>query len=180
VKSLGQSILQRGDACGAEVGRAARLIVDTAGGMYDAVHQIIPRLRPFSLDDFGLADALGDLVAEARAGNPEVAVGLEVAELPAQLGDALATGAYRIVQEPLTNALRHAQAKKVTNAVGIENDSLALRVEDDGAGLPADWQRPGHFGLRGMRERASALGGRFNVGTGVRGGVCVLAWLPIH
>ncbi len=179
VKSLGLSIAQRSEACDEGVGRAAKLIVDTAGRMYDAVHQMIPRLRPFALDDFGLADALQDLLAEVRQQHPEVELTLNVSELPAQLGDTLATSAYRIVQESVANALRHAGAGRIAIVVRADAGDLLIRVEDNGGGLPPDWQRPGHFGLRGMRERATALGGSFEVGGGRDGGVCVLARLPL-
>jgi two-component system sensor histidine kinase UhpB len=156
------------------------MIVDTAAHMYDAVHQMIPRLRPFALDDFGLAEALHDLVAEARQRNPEIALTLELGELPAPLGDTLATSAYRIVQESLTNALRHAGASRI--AIGVMSDGVELlvRISDNGRGLPIDWEGPGHFGLRGMRERATVLGGHFSVGSGSDGGVSVLARLPLN
>jgi two-component system sensor histidine kinase UhpB len=180
VKSLGLSIIQRSEACDEGVTRAARLIVETAARMYDAVHQMIPRLRPFSLDDFGVADALQDLISEAQQQHPAVDLVLDISRLPAQLGDTLATSAYRIVQESLNNALRHADASRIAITVGTDADDLLVHVEDNGCGLPADWQRPGHFGLRGMRERATVLGGRFDVGAGKDGGVCVLARLPLN
>lgn len=180
VKSLGLSIVQRSESSDEGIGRAARLIVDTAARMYDAVHQMIPRLRPFALDDFGLADALQDLVMAARQQHPQLEIALDVGQLPPQLGDTLATSAYRIVQESLTNALHHAAAKRIAITVGTDAGDLLVRIEDNGGGLPADWQRPGHFGLRGMRERAAALGGRFDVGGGSDGGVCVLARLPLN
>jgi two-component system sensor histidine kinase UhpB len=180
VKSLGLSIAQRSGSCDESVGRAANLIVDTAARMYDAVHQMIPRLRPFALDDFGLADALQDLVAETRQQHPDVELTLDIAVLPAKLGDTLATSAYRIVQESVANALRHAAAGRIAILVGADASDLLVRVEDNGGGLPADWQRPGHFGLRGMRERATALGGSFDLGVGNNGGVCVSARLPLN
>jgi two-component system sensor histidine kinase UhpB len=180
IKSLGLSIVQRSESLAKDVGPAAQLIVDTAARMYDAVHQMIPRLRPFALDDFGLTDALQDLVAEARPRHPAVELALEIGQLPPLLGDTLATSAYRIVQESLGNALHHAAASRITIAVGADAGDLLLRVEDNGRGLPADWQRPGHFGLRGMRERAAALGGRFELLTGAAGGVSVSARLPLN
>jgi two-component system sensor histidine kinase UhpB len=180
IKSMGLSIVQRCKSGDHDVCQAAGMIVDTAAHMYDAVHQMIPRLRPFALDDFGLGDALQDLVDEARQRNPGVTLSLEIGELPARLGDTLATSAYRIVQESLGNALHHAAASRITVAVRRDGGDLLLQVEDDGCGLPADWQRPGHYGLRGMRERTAALGGRFELATAAAGGVSVLARLPLN
>ncbi len=67
VKSIGLSIARRSEGRDAETQAAAQLIVETAGGMYDAVQEMIPRLRPFSLDSFGLADALADLAGADAA-----------------------------------------------------------------------------------------------------------------
>jgi two-component system sensor histidine kinase UhpB len=180
IKSMGLSIVQRSAAADEGIGQAARMIVDTAAHMYDAVHQMIPRLRPFALDDFGLGDALQDLVAETQQRNPGVTLSLDIQHLPAQLGDTLATSAYRIVQESLNNALHHAAARRIAVAVSVQGGDLQVHVEDDGRGLPADWQRPGHYGVRGMRERATSLGGRFELTTGSAGGVSVVARLPLN
>jgi two-component system sensor histidine kinase UhpB len=58
--------------------------------------------------------------------------------------------------------------------------ALQLTVEDDGTGLPDDWARRGHYGLRGLRERAATLGGRLSVQRRLEGGTRVQAWLPLH
>lgn len=181
IKSMGQAIIQRGAGADADAQSvaAARLIVDTATRLYDAVHQLISRLRPFAIDDFGLADALRDLVAQLRQQHPQLQLSLVIGALPEQLGDTLSTCAYRIVQESLTNALRHAAAGAVTIDVRSDQQALLVRVEDNGRGLPPDWQRPGHFGVRGMRERATALGGSLELAAAAGGGVAVCARLPL-
>jgi len=179
IKSMGQAIIQRGASADAQSVAAARLIVDTATRLYDSVHQLIARLRPFAIDDFGLADALRDLVAQLRQQHPTVQFTLVLGELPAPLGDTLSTCVYRIVQESLTNALRHAGASAIAIEVQADAGALLLRVRDNGRGLPPDWQRPGHFGVRGMRERAAALGGSLELQAPADGGVAVQARLPL-
>jgi two-component system sensor histidine kinase UhpB len=64
-------------------------------------------------------------------------------------------------------------------SVSAEPDALVVRVDDNGGGLAAGWDQPGHYGVRGMRERAAALGGTFELGAGEAGGTQVLARLPL-
>jgi signal transduction histidine kinase len=91
-----------------------------------------------------------------------------------------ATAVYRIAQESLTNALRHAQAQQITLHVRAEPQQLVLEVRDDGRGLHKDWEQTGHFGVIGMRERAESLGGTFVIEPIGAGGVRMRATLPIQ
>jgi len=179
IKSIGLSILQRPDRHDERVTEAARLIVDTAGHMYDAVHEMIPRLRPFALDSFGLGDALSDLAGEWRTRHPAVELRLHIDDPLPELDDTLTTCAYRIVQEALINALRHASASRIVVSVGAEPGELVVRIDDNGVGLSPAWQQPGRYGVRGMRERAAALGGIFELLAGQEGGTQVVARLPV-
>jgi two-component system, NarL family, sensor histidine kinase UhpB len=179
IKSIGQSILQRADSHDQRVTEAARLIVDTAGRMYDAIHEMIPRLRPFALDSFGLGDALSDLAGEWRTRHPQVEMRLTIDEPLPPLNDAVTTSAYRIVQEALINALRHAAPSRIDVSVAAGSDQLIVRVDDNGVGLSPTWDQPDHYGVRGMRERAAALGGTFELCAGRDGGTQVVARLPL-
>jgi signal transduction histidine kinase len=86
--------------------------------------------------------------------------------------------AYRIVQEAITNIVRHAHARHATLALDYGDELLAVTVEDDGDGAAAlPNLLPGN-GISGMRERARALGGRLDVVAGGRGGLRVEAVLP--
>jgi signal transduction histidine kinase len=86
--------------------------------------------------------------------------------------------AYRIVQESLTNVVRHAAATSATVGLRYDVDSLVVLVEDDGRGPDAAPNGDGH-GLIGMRERAAAVGGTLDTGPAARGGFRVLAQLPL-
>ena len=161
------------------IGEVARMISDEAARLYDAMHGLIPRLTPLSLDSLGLAAALQNLVADHRRRHPAVAVELSNS-LASDLGPSVTLALYRFVQEALMNALRHAQPTRV--GIDLREDAGRIRasVTDDGVGLPEDWQRPGHFGLRGLRDRVDQLGGAFEVGAGPGGrGVRVAADLPL-
>lgn len=122
----------------------------------------------------GLA-RLDDLARPLRdAGLRVEIVGLP---LPAPLPAIVDASAYRIVQEALTNVLRHAGSASVTVQLDLIDDSLRLRVTDDGSGSPVRAEAEGH-GIAGMRERALALGGTFAAGPRPGGGWSVGAVLP--
>ena len=178
IRSLALSLARReGDAATRET---AQLIADTAAKLYAAMHELIPRLRPLTLDTFELAEAAAERVAEWRRLHPAIAFSLDVGTLPEPLGESYTLAAYRIVQEAVTNALRHADAHAIMVRIGADTRSLAIEIVDDGRGLPHDWQRPGRFGVRGMRERARALGGEVEIANRAEGGTRVTAKLPLE
>ncbi len=157
---------------------AAGLISAEAARLYDAMHGLIPRLTPLSLDTLGLAHALEKLVRDAQARHGEPALTLRH-ELPGELGASVTLAAYRVVQEGLVNAVRHAQARHIDIEVRADGARLRVAVCDDGVGLPANWARPGHFGLRGLAERVERLGGTFRVTGRTPHGTALSAEIPL-
>jgi len=103
----------------------------------------------------------------------ELILAPDASGVPAGVGLA----AYRIVQEALTNALRHAHANRATVQLDVEAGRLRVVVTDDGSG-PNGSGRPGGHGLVGMRERVAVYGGSFEVGPAPDGGFRVDASLP--
>jgi two-component system sensor histidine kinase UhpB len=180
IRSMALALTRRAGTGDEPVREAAQLIADTAAKLYAAMHDLIPRLRPPSLDTLDLAAALEERVSAWRREQPQIVFALTLGALPDDLGETYALAAYRIVQEATTNALRHAQAQRVEIALDVEDGILQIRVGDDGRGLAPDWQRPGHYGVRGMRERARALGGDVRIDNLATGGVCVSARLPLE
>jgi signal transduction histidine kinase len=136
-------------------------------------------LREDGAVDYSAQLGVADLPALARAdGMPTVEVSLDgpLAELAPPVDAAL----YRLAQESLTNALRHARsATRVEIDVGREGDTVRLRVSDDGPTEPGPPPEPG-FGLLGMAERAQLLGGSLSAGPGPEGGWVVEAVLPVE
>lgn len=191
IKSLALSIAQRcatADAASGDTDRsrrrdavreAAQAIAQTSDHLYQVVHDILPRLRPLALDQFGLADALEDLLGDWREQHPEMAFELQVRDLPDGIADAVSTAAYRIVQEAVTNSVRHAKASRVAIDLRQEDGLLAIRIRDDGRGLGSDWRAPGHYGLVGMQERATAIGGTLTLESRPGEGLSVVARLPL-
>jgi two-component system, NarL family, sensor histidine kinase UhpB len=177
IRSLAMAIV--GQAGEPPVGEAARLIGAEAARLYDAMHGLIPRLTPLSFDSLGLAQALDNLIGDWQRRHPHPRLVLRH-ELPAALGASVTLAAYRVVQEGLVNAVRHAQAGAVVIEVRAESGRLSIAVRDDGIGLPSDWQRPGHFGLRGLAERVERLGGRLSVRALQPRGTLIAADIPLE
>jgi signal transduction histidine kinase len=138
--------------------------------------------RPEAVDEpWRPAPGLGQLEALAAAmaegGLPvEVSVTGERVDLPA----AVDLAAYRIVQESLTNVVRHAGPAAATVKVGYEPGAVVLEITDDGRGRTPGGARPGGHGIAGMRERAAAVGGTLQAGPGADGGFRVRARLPLE
>jgi signal transduction histidine kinase len=122
---------------------------------------------------------LDELVGVAAGSDVQVEVSVSGAERP--LPRVVDLTAYRIVQEALTNVLRHAGATLAQVGIRYEPDALVVQVDDDGAGTGnGSSTAPDGYGLTGMRERAAAVGGRLEAGPapGLDGGFRVRAWLP--
>ncbi|HWZ61916.1 MAG TPA: ATP-binding protein [Steroidobacteraceae bacterium] len=157
---------------------AARLVCEEAARLYDALHGLIPRLAPPALDTLGLGASLESLVRDWQRRHASPALTLQH-QLPADLGTSVTLAAYRVVQEGLVNAVRHAHAMRVDIDVSSTAESMTVSVTDDGVGLPAQWARPGHFGLRGLAERVEHLGGNLEVGSVRPHGVRLMAHIPL-
>ena len=180
IKSAGLVIARKAAGHDALIEESARLVMTCADQIYDGVHRLISQLRPLALDHFGLRDALQDLLGDWRMRHPATNLTLTLNGGLDGLDDALSTAVYRIVQESVNNALRHAQASRIEVNVQTSAESLQLEVIDNGAGQVDQFHTPGHFGVLGMRERTQALGGNFNLEQIEPSGVRVRVVLPLH
>ncbi|MBV9726023.1 MAG: HAMP domain-containing protein [Gammaproteobacteria bacterium] len=176
IRSLAMAIATQSAEPG--MSETARLISDEAARLYDAMHGLIPRLAPPSLDSLGLAESLETLVRDWQARHPSPRLALQHQLLP-DLGTSVTLAAYRVVQEGLVNAVRHARAQQVAIEVTATEGRLMVSVSDDGVGLPQNWSRPGHFGLRGLSERVERLGGSLQVCNRAPRGVYLRAEIPL-
>ncbi|KDN76933.1 hypothetical protein DF19_14455 [Streptomyces olindensis] len=125
-------------------------------------------------------DSLDALLEAHRSGGGEVTLHTEGTRSPL-LPPSLELTAYRIVQEALTNARRHARGAAVDIRLAFADDEVRLRITDDGPGPQGSPQDSGGHGLSGMRERANLVGGRLTCGpAGPGGGFLVEAELPVR
>ena len=163
----------------------AEAIGHTASHMMEALQQILHHLRPIGLEEFGLRRSLQQLVDgwNQRGRNDTVFV-LNAGEGLDNLPDNINVSIYRIVQESITNAVRHGQPGLVTVTIRRNTAGLTLEISDDGQGSPApesrgETKKSGGFGLLGMEERALALGGSLAIRPAQGNGTVVSAYLPL-
>ena len=149
-------------------------IRETARGSLDEARRISARLRPEALDDLGLTSALG-VLADGLSEQSGVRIDCQFPDALPLLERESELVIYRVGQEALTNAIRHAGADHVFLRLTARDDRLVLSVTDDGIGLRG---APAGGGLRGMRERAMLIGARLAVTERPGGGVEVELELP--
>jgi len=133
----------------------------------DGLRGLIRDLRPAALDELGLAAAIEGL-AERAERRGVVHVGTDV-QLPAErLPSEIEVGVYRVVQEALANATRHASAQHVSIRLDVQDDAIRADVDDDGGGFDPNAPADG-FGLIGMRERVALLRGALEISSSAAG-----------
>jgi hypothetical protein len=159
----------------------SQTIVAAANHIYDGMHNIIRQLRPGALDNLGLAETLRDSVTEWQSQHPGVAFKLEFSGKLDTLGEALNINIYRIVQEAVTNALRHAEATEMTIKLELlQPDAVRLTIADNGIGMiMCNIDQTKHFGLLGMRERVQSLRGKFEVESLPGNGTSIKVEIPV-
>lgn len=138
-------------------------------------------LRPPALDRLGLVPALSSLLSDVEE-ETTLSTTLSVTGEPARIGADLELGAFRIIQESVNNAVKHAGASRVDVTVAFEPDRIELGVRDDGQGFVPDAvpdRGASGMGLMGMRERAVILAGRVDVHSSPGHGTTVSAVLPL-
>jgi ligand-binding sensor domain-containing protein/signal transduction histidine kinase len=156
--------------------------------MHQAKHAIvegreaIQRLRSSVVETNDLALAMRTLGEELAADANSVEFQVHVEGMPRDLHPILRDEVYRITGEGIRNAFRHADAQRIEVEIRYDEQQLRLRIRDNGKGIDpkllSDDGRPGHFGLRGMRERAKLLGGKLTVWSEVDSGTEVELSIP--
>jgi signal transduction histidine kinase len=150
-----------------EAGPAASHVAELrrrTDAVMDSLHRLAADLRPASLDHLGLDAALRQYSSSAGQ-KFGLAIRFKARGFDEQrLPTAVETALYRVVQEAVTNVVRHARATRVDLLVERRNDRVMVMIEDDGIGFDQHkLQRPDHLGLLGLRERAEALNGTLTV-----------------
>jgi signal transduction histidine kinase len=174
---LGLSALEEAkdaDAARASLQSLRKLVVATL----QDVRRLAVELRPAALDDFGLAAALERLAenfSEQTGITMEVEAGLGQERLPGDVETVL----YRLVQEALTNVVKHAQAKHVSIVLRRKEGAVTAVIEDDGRGF-TDGQGGSGLGLVGMRERVALVNGRLRIESAPEAGTTLLVEVPVR
>lgn len=153
-----------------------RAAQDTTREAVDQVSRVIRQLRPEALADLGLGTALAALAdrVQETSGLP---VRVRIAPDLGELGEERELVVYRVAQESLTNAVRHAEASEIELTLERTATGVVLRIEDNGRGLPATW--PPRYGILGMQERAMLIGASLELGSRHGGGTEVTLTVPL-
>lgn len=157
-------------------------IAANADHVYAAAGDLVRRLRPTALDELGLRAALEACVGRWRVSHPALAVQLSMSGDLDGLGETRSLALYRIVQEGLTNCVRHADARHFY--IDLTRDpepggGVLLEMRDDGKGIAVDASRSRGSGLTGMRERVTLLDGQFELLSGPGRGVTIRIEIPL-
>lgn len=165
---------------------SAQAIIEVASHIYDVVHNMITRLRPSPLDDLGLVPTLEESISAWQGRKPEINFKLHVAGTLDNLNEMMNMTVFRVVQESITNAVRHANASEIAISVINEHDmandreQIVIDISDDGKGMEVeDFHSDVDFGLLGMRERAQSMGGTFQLNSTLGEGVSIHITIPL-
>jgi signal transduction histidine kinase len=154
---------------------SARIIGTFSDRMYEVARRMMRQLRPAILDEFGLISALQDMIDDWNSRHEDVFCYFEFNGKFDELGEEVNISIYRVIQESLTNIIKHAQATDVTVCLQrVKNDpaytfGVKLLIKDNGIGFDETNQRG--LGLLGMRERAESLKGSFTIKSAINEGV---------
>ena len=164
-----------------EEARVALSAIETASrSALDDLRQLLRQIREPAAGREPATPGLGDLPGLVeRVRHSGLDVSYQSAGRPAAYGTTIELSAYRIVQEALTNVVKHAQATTASVRVAHGESGLTITVTDDGTGQPAS-PGPAGLGVAGMRERAAMLGGELSAGARPEGGFAVVARLPVQ
>jgi signal transduction histidine kinase len=170
-----RSLEETGDDAITEAVAALReLVVQTL----QDVRRLAVELRPTALDDFGLAAAI-ERLANTFAEQTGTAVEFESRLAEERLPSDVETVLYRIVQEALTNIVKHAHADHVSIVLQSKDRGVSAVIEDDGRGFAPGAQRDGGLGLMGMKERVELVNGRFEVESSEGAGTTLVVEVPV-
>jgi len=169
------SALRRSDAASLE--SAVRTAVEQIGTEIEKLRMLITELRPAALDELGLQPAIESLASRVAAVEgleleTDVSLGVDDERLPPELE----TAVYRLVQEALTNVVKHARANRVAIEIVAHDGHVDVTVRDDGTGFDPSLPREG-FGITGMRERVVLANGTLTIDSGPGQGTTVVARL---
>jgi two-component system sensor histidine kinase UhpB len=160
-----------------EARERARSVHDIAVGAVEATRRMARGLSPSVLIDFGLTQAI-DRVCEDVAAAADIEVNRSIQIGAQRFHPSIEIAAYRVAQEALTNALKHAGATSINLTLRIQSDRLVLEVTDNGRGIRHTEPAGPGLGLAGMRQRVLLLGGEFRLSSGHAPGTTLRAAFP--
>ncbi len=178
IKAVAVTIEQKSSDMDSSIAENARAIGSFSERMYAVARNMMQRLRPSVLDEFGLLVAIQALVDDWNEGHGEIFCHLECNDDLGGLHEDININLYRIIQESLTNVVKHARADEVHVQIRRTPEQLSLRISDDGVGFESSIRQRG-LGLLGMQERVEALNGEFEITGEIKKGVKIAIMIPL-
>ena len=160
------------------VGTYAQDITSQADALYATMRDMIQRLRPEALDEFGLKAAVEQCMIAFHLDEQNIDLALTIDDSVNDLEEIYSIASYRIVQELVNNAVKHAQLSWLKVHLTITDQHMYITVEDNGVGFDPIQKKLG-FGLSGVDERARSLGGVVDINTAIGKGVRVCVSMPL-
>ena len=183
IKAIAAAIMNDKNPGKEQVDSSVKTIIEYSDHIYHVAKNMMHRLRPSVLDEFGLVKALQNMIDDWNSRQDDIFCHFTFQNIPENLSESLKISLFRIIQESLTNVLKHSSASKVSISMNkIESngfEQIALIIQDDGVGLDKDITMSG-LGLPGMKERAEMNGGHFEILSEVNEGVTINIVIPIH
>jgi len=158
--------------------RLTEQITNDAQDLYSSGRSIVARLRPEILDVLGLDKAIAEMVGGYNLSHPKCAFKFDCAGEVLQVESDKAIAIYRIVQEALSNSIKHSNASIVTVSLRFTSTHLEIHIVDNGVGIKVD--NSSGFGILGMRERAAHIGGIFKIQSHGDHGTDVQILVPLN
>ncbi len=178
IKAIASSISKQQEDLQPESRQSASMIVDISSRMYDVVRDMMKRLSPVVLEELGLVPAIQQIIDDWNFSHQDMfCKWCPVGDLE-HLGDEMNICIYRIIQEALTNVVKHASATEVTVKLINQTNNVQLYITDDGSGFDLGTVRRS-IGLKGIEERIEVLDGKFSLVTSPGEGVNLDVSLPL-
>jgi hypothetical protein len=162
-----------------DIQTSASSVTSAANQIYDGMHSIIRKLRPGALDNLGLSDTIKDAVSNWQDQHKNLKFLLNIEGNIDDLGEAININIYRIIQESMSNALKHSKADEIKINLSIKKEGLKLDFFDNGIGFNIKkLTNSKQFGLVGMKERIQSLKGTFDIQSSPSNGTRLIILIP--
>jgi two-component system, NarL family, sensor histidine kinase UhpB len=182
IKAIAAAVMNDKESDKNQINSSLKTIIEYSDHIYQVAKNMMHRLRPSVLDEFGLIKALQSMIDDWNSRQDNIFCHFSFSNIPSDLTELLNISFFRIVQESLTNALKYSSASKILISMNSVNFSgsnyINLNIQDDGVGLNKDKPMTG-LGLPGMKERVEMNHGKFELISEVNKGLTIDISIPI-
>ncbi len=182
IKAVAAAVMNDKNSDQDRTNSSVKTIIEYSDHIYQVAKNMMHRLRPSVLDEFGLVKALQSMIDDWNSRQDDIFCHFSFSDIPADLAELLNISLFRIVQESLTNALKHSSASKIlitmNKVVSSGTEYINLNIQDDGVGLNKDKLMTG-LGLPGMKERVEMNHGVFDLISEPDNGLTIKIRIPI-